>query len=58
MRTVSESWAGVEMVTVYVRSSLPLVSVGGFHCTDTLTSMDELLGMECLMVEGGPGRSM
>ncbi len=58
MTTVAESWARGETVTMYVRSSLPPVSVGGSHCTNTLTSMAELLGMECLMVDGGPGGSM
>ncbi len=57
MRTVAESWAGGETVTVYVRSSLPPVSVGWFHCTDTLTSLAELLRVECLMVDGAPGGS-
>ncbi len=58
MRTVAESWAGGEMVTVYVRSSLPPVSVGGSHCTNTLTPLAELLRIECLMVDGGPDGSM
>ncbi len=58
MTTVAESWAGGEIVTVWVRSSLPPVSVGGSHCTDTLTPSAELLRTECLMVDGGPGGSM
>ncbi len=58
MRTVAESWAGGETVTALVMSSLPPVSVGGSHCTDTLTSLAELLKMECLMVDGCPGGSM
>ncbi len=57
MRTVAESWAAGETVTMYVRSSLPPVSVGGSQPTLTLTSSAELLKVECLMVEGGPGGS-
>ncbi len=57
VRTVAESWAGGEMVTVYsrVRSSLPPVSVGGSQPTDTLTSLAELLKLETLNPVGGEG---
>ncbi len=58
MRTLAESWTRGETVTVYVRSSLPLVSVGGSQPTLTLTSSAELLKVECLVVEGGPGGSI
>ena len=41
-----------------VERSLPPVSVGGFHSTGTLTSLAELFRVECLMVEGGAGKSI
>ncbi len=41
-----------------MRSSLPPVSVGESHCTDTLTSSAKLLEMECLRIEGDSGGSI